>query len=209
MCRRARPPLSKSLTQDVTEVLAALDRGERDAAERLLPLVYEQLRHLAHSKMAKEPAGLTLQPTALVHEAYLRLVDESGVHFKNRAHFFGAAAEAMRRILIERARQKSRLKHGGGRKREELGTNLDSNQDPESFDLVALDDALTKLAAMDHRLRDVVMLRFFAGLSVEQTAEVMEISERTIKRDWEFARTWLHREMLRARDETDEASAPE
>ncbi len=191
-----------------------MDRGESDAAARLLPLVYNELRRLAAARMAREPAGLTLQPTALVHEAYVRLVDSPGAssgagssgtaksppHFQSRAHFFGAAAEAMRRILIERARQHGRIKHGGGRKREPL--NDDSTPSPsgggngvEDLDLIALDDALARLAAMDARLKDIVMLRFFAGLTVEQTAEVTGLSARTVKRDWEFARSWLHREM--------------
>lgn len=183
----------------VTEILAAMDRGDQSAAERLLPLVYDELRRLARARMAQEPSGHTLQPTALVHEAYLRLLGSENAGssaFKNRAHFFGAAAEAMRRILVERARQKQALKHGGGRQREQAGElPADDAPDPESIDLVALDDALQKLSAVDQRLREVVMLRFFAGLTVEQTAEAMNMGERTIKRDWDFARTWLHREM--------------
>lgn len=189
------PPENPSVTQ----ILAAMDRGEADASHRLLDLVYGELRDLAQARIAREPSGLTLQPTALVHEAYLRLVDPSGetTPFKNRAHFFAAAAEAMRRILIDRARRRGRIKHGGGRRREAL-TDLDGGAPSESLDLVELDDALARLGAMDQRLREVVMFRFFAGLSVEQTAEVMAISPRTVKRDWEFARTWLHREMTSA-----------
>jgi RNA polymerase sigma factor (TIGR02999 family) len=187
----------------VTAILAAVEAGDRSAAARLLPLVYDELRRLAGAKMAAEPAGLTLQPTALVHEAYLRLVGEPGGNDKwaNRAHFFSAAAEAMRRILVERARRVGRVRHGGGRAREGLDegasavAEFDSKQDPAVIDLIALDSALTKLANLDRRLSDVVMLRYFAGLSVEETAAATETSARTVKRDWEFARAWLKREM--------------
>ncbi|MGD9690870.1 MAG: ECF-type sigma factor [Phycisphaerales bacterium] len=186
---------------EVTAVLAALDRGEEAAVERLLPLVYDQLRSLARARMAHESPGQTLQPTALVHEAYMRLVGNTGAHFKSRAHFFGAAAEAMRRILIERARQRKRLRHGGGRRRQALETDLEpAAADADTIDLEHLDQAMSRLANLDHRLRDVVMFRFYAGLSVDETAEVMNVSPRTVKRDWEFARTWLHREMSAAPD---------
>ncbi|MGQ0626565.1 MAG: ECF-type sigma factor [Phycisphaerales bacterium] len=186
----------------MTAVLAALDRGDTSAAERLLPLVYDELRALASARMAGERAGQTIQPTALVHEAYLRLVGEDGGQDKwqSRAHFFSAAAVAMRRILVERARARARLKRGGDALREQLETDggLDSRQDPDSLDLVGLDAALDKLAGFDRRLADMVMLRFFAGLSVEETAKAMATSERTVKRDWEFARTWLLKEMQAA-----------
>jgi RNA polymerase sigma factor (TIGR02999 family) len=193
----------------VTQILAAMDRGDPHASNRLLDLVYGELRALAQARIAREPAGLTLQPTALVHEAYLRLVDSSGeaAPFKNRAHFFAAAAEAMRRILIDRARRRSRVKHGGGRRRESLTDLGSGDAAAESLDLVALDDALGRLGALDHRLREVVMFRFFAGLSVEQTAEVMSVSPRTVKRDWEFARTWLHRELTAAKNAGTPAAA--
>jgi len=169
----------------VTDVLDAIDRGDSGATERLLPLVYEELRRLAHAKIASEPAGLTLQPTALVHEAYLRLMGETSAQWKNRAHFFAAAAEAMRRILIERARRVGRLKHGGGRRRMDI-TDLDAADDSGQVDLLALDEAMAKLRTMDGRLEQVVSLRYFAGLSVDQVADLMGVSSRTIKRDWEF-----------------------
>lgn len=189
-----------SRAEDVTEVLAALDRGEPDAAHRLFPLVYDELRALAAARMAGEPAGQTLQPTALVHEAYLRLLrpDAAGARFHNRAHFFGAAAEAMRRILIERARQRASLKRGGGLPRQSLLEDHPAQTDePDPADLLALDAALRGLAALDGRLREIVMLRFFAGLTIEQTADATGLAARTVKRDWEFARAWLHREMDR------------
>jgi RNA polymerase sigma factor (TIGR02999 family) len=174
----------------VTEVLDAIERGDAAAHERLLPLVYDELRRLAHAKMAGEPAGLTLQPTALVHEAYLRLLGEGDPHWKNRAHFFAAAAEAMRRILIERARRAGRIKHGGGRRR--LSLDDADIADPErSVDILALDEVLTRLRGHDPRLERVVLLRFYAGLSVEHIAEMSGTSPRTVKRDWEFARAWL------------------
>lgn len=196
----------KPPSDDVTAVLAALDRGEADAPARLLPLVYDELRRLAAARMSREPAGLTLQPTALVHEAYVRLVDGAGAtlpQFQSRAHFFGAAAEAMRRILIDRARHRGRIRHGGGRRRERLSEDASPANGREvspedEVDLIALDDALSRLSALDARLREIVMLRFFAGLTVEQTAAATGLSPRTVKRDWEFARSWLHREMERA-----------
>lgn len=178
----------------VTKLLAEIEGGDASAADRLLPLVYAELRHLARSKLAREPAGMTLQPTALVHEAYLRLLGESGAVWKGKAHFFAAAATAMRRILIERARQRRRIKHGGELRRIELTDDAAIDQ-PESLDLEALDEALTRLERFDTRLGDVVSLRFFAGLSVEETAEAMGSSPRTVKRDWNFARAWLHREL--------------
>lgn len=165
--------------------------GEGLPADRMLPLVYEELRRLAQAKINNEPAGLTLQPTALVHEAYLRIAHEHGEGWRDRNHFFAAAALAMRRILIERARRK-----GAQVRRDAARRDLDAARDVEDVDLLALDDALVRLGAtVDSRLVEVVQLRFFAGLSVEQTAEVMGVSPRTIKRDWNFARAWLLREM--------------
>ncbi|MBL8999992.1 MAG: sigma-70 family RNA polymerase sigma factor [Phycisphaerae bacterium] len=157
-------------------------------AERILPAVYEELRRLARARLSQEPAGLTLQPTGLVHEAYLRLAKENQ-QWQNKAHFFAAAAVAMRRILIERARRKRVVRDARSL------TDLESGGDPENVDLLALDPALDKLCRFDRRLADVVQLRFFAGLSVEQTAEVMGIAERTVKRDWNFARAWLKQKM--------------
>jgi RNA polymerase sigma factor (TIGR02999 family) len=186
--------LSDTDPNAVTKLLAEIEGGDASAADRLLPLVYAELRHLARSKLAREPAGMTLQPTALVHEAYLRLLGESGAVWKGKAHFFAAAATAMRRILIERARQRRRIKHGGELRRIELTDDAAIDQ-PETLDLEALDEALTRLERFDTRLGDVVSLRFFAGLSVEETAEAMGSSPRTVKRDWNFARAWLHREL--------------
>ncbi len=184
--------MSDEGTQAITRVLHAIDRGESSAPGELLPLVYEELRKLAEARMAREPAGMTLQPTALVHEAYMRLLSETGAQWKNRAHFFSAAAEAMRRILIERARRRGRVRHGGGRQRlciDDLDVACDAED--SSVDLVALDRVLNRLAGHDRRLAEVVNLRFFAGLTVEQVSDVLDISPRTVKRDWEFARAWL------------------
>jgi RNA polymerase sigma factor (TIGR02999 family) len=164
----------------------------------LFPLVYRQLRDLAHRKMAREPAGLTLQTTALVHEVYLRLSNDPGTNWESPRQFFAVAAEAMRRILVERARRHAAKKRGGGRERV-VGYDLDfvdsAVEPPDSDAMVALDDALTHLRAFDARLGEVVMLRYFAGLSVEETAAAMESSPRTVKRDWSVARAWLSRKL--------------
>ena len=182
---------------DVTQILGAIASGDRLASEQLLPLVYDELRKLARSQMEQEPAGLTLQPTALVHEAYLRLVgDSSGSDAKwdSRGHFFAAAALAMRRILVERARRHGRLKRGGDRRREILTDELASFE-PVGVDMVALDEALTKLEQQNPRVSQVVMLRYFAGLGVEDTAAALGIGPTTVKSEWNYARAWLHREM--------------
>ncbi|HYF16189.1 MAG TPA: ECF-type sigma factor [Phycisphaerales bacterium] len=179
--------------ETVTDALASLERGEAGARERLMALVYDELRALARARMAEESPGATLEPTALVHEAYLRLVGERAP-WRSRGQFFGAASLAMRRILVDRARARAAQKRGGDRDRV---TVADFEADPAAggVDIVALDDALTRLGAMDARLAEVVQLRFFAGLSVEQTAEALGSSERTVKRDWSFARAWLHKEL--------------
>lgn len=169
--------------------------GESDA-ERILPLVYDELRRLAHARLAREPAGQTLQPTGLVHEAYLRLVHDKQARWDNKGHFFAAAALAMRRILIERARRKRRAKQSP--LCADLASVVEADLDPESVDLLALDSALERFSTLDRRAWEVVHLRFFAGLTVEQTAEVMGVAERTIKRDWNFARAWLKAEMDRS-----------
>jgi RNA polymerase sigma factor (TIGR02999 family) len=165
------------------------------SSEELLPLVYDELRRLARARIAREPAGLTLQPTALVHEAYLRLIgngaDET-VKWDRRGHFFAAAALAMRRILVERARHYKRFKHGSGQQRVELNADQVAI-DPSMTDLVAIDEALDQLAAYDARKAEVVMLRYFAGLTVEETAHAMNLSPATIKNEWMLARAWLHR----------------
>jgi len=180
---------------DVTQILSAIEGGDAQAAERLLPLVYEELRKLAAARMAQESPDHTLQATALVHEAYVRLVDtEQAQHWDSRGHFFSAAAEAMRRILIERARKYASVKHGGGRKRHDLEfISLGAGIDP--VDVLALDDALSQLAERDERMAQLVKLRFFAGLSIEQAATVLGVTPRTANRDWVAARTWLWREL--------------
>jgi RNA polymerase sigma factor (TIGR02999 family) len=177
---------------DVTRILNAIDGGDTRAADRLLPLVYEQLRLLAAQKMAQEMPGQTLQATALVHEAYIRLVGEEAQKWRGSAHFFRAAAEAMRRILIDNARRKKRLKHGGKRQRTQLDEACLKQDDGLSVDhLIALDEALTKLSQEDEPKAEVVKLRYFAGLSVQQTSDILGISPRTVKRYWAYARAWL------------------
>lgn len=180
----------------VTRVLEALHRGEPFATEQLLPLVYDELRRLAGQQMVGEAAGHTLQPTALVHEAFLRLVgDQDRNSWDSRGHFFVAAAEAMRRILIENARRKKATKRGGDRSRRELREE-DAVLDPDDSDsLLALDEALTRLAAVDVELAQLVQLRYFTGLTIDETAEILNISPRTVKRNWAYARAWLRREM--------------
>jgi RNA polymerase sigma factor (TIGR02999 family) len=175
---------------EVTRILTAIGQGDPHAAGELLPLVYEELRQLAAHKMAQEAAGQTLQPTALVHEAYLRLVGtEHESHWDNRRHFIAAAAEAMRRILIENARRKKRDRHGGGRRRVELPDLPAADQEPD--DLLALDDALSRLAAEDPAAAEVVKLRLYAGLSVEEAAEALGLSRAHAYRHWTYARAWL------------------
>jgi len=179
---------------DVTNILAAIERGEPHAAERLLPLVYDELRQLAGAQMACESPGQTLQATALVHEAYLRLIGDQ--QFNGRHHFFAAAAEAMRRILIENARRKKRLKHGGGRQRRELQEDHRVELPPDDR-LLALDEALGQLAEAHPELAELVKLRYFAQLTVEQAAELLSLSPRTVKRNWVYASAWLRRAMDR------------
>ncbi|MEW4453719.1 ECF-type sigma factor [Bremerella sp. JC817] len=181
---------------DVTQILGALERGDAHASEQLLPLVYEELRKLASAKMVQEVVDHTLQPTALVHEAYLRLVGNGG-SWENRGHFFAAAAEAMRRILIEEARRRASLKHGGEHTIVELPDDLISADRNDNDSLLALDEALTKLQASDPESYRLVMLRYFSGLTVEEAAQSMGISGRTAKRYWSFARAWLQREIER------------
>jgi RNA polymerase sigma factor (TIGR02999 family) len=175
----------------VTRILSAIEQGDPHAAEHLLPLVYDQLRQLAARKLAQERPGQTLQPTALVHEAYLRLVDtEKAQHWNSRGHFFAAAAEAMRRILVDNARRKQRHKHGGGRHRAPLDPARLAYQSPDE-ELLAIHDALEKLAADDPRAAELVKLRYFAGLSVEQAAEAMDIPRSTAYVHWSYARASL------------------
>ncbi len=180
---------------EVTRVLSDLAQGNAHAAGQLLPLVYEELRKLAAARMAEEAPGHTLNATALVHEAYLRLVGpEDAARWDNRGHFFAAAAEAMRRILVEAARRKQRAKHGGDRQRIALDAAQPAAPDAR-HDLVALDAALTRLEAEDPQAAKLVELRHFTGLSVAEAAQALGISPRTADRVWSFARAWLHREL--------------
>jgi RNA polymerase sigma factor (TIGR02999 family) len=175
---------------DVTRILSAVEHGDPTAAEQLLPLVYDELRRLAAQKLAQEKPGQTLQATALVHEAYLRLVDDKQAQgWNSRGHFFAAAAEAMRRILVENARKKRRAKHGGGLRRVELAEAVPGVN--TEVDVLALDEALDKLAREEPIKAELVKLRYFAGLSLEQTAASLGISEATAKRHWAVARAWL------------------
>jgi RNA polymerase sigma factor (TIGR02999 family) len=180
---------------DVTRILSEVEQGDPQAAEQLLPLVYDELRKLAAQKLAQEAPGQTLQATALVHEAYLRLVDvEQAPHWDSRGHFFAAAAEAMRRILVESARRRKRAKHGGDRERVEIEMDrLPTRMSSE--ELVALDEALEKLKDHDPVKAELVTLRYFGGLTIEQASEVLNISRITAHRYWTYARAWLHRQM--------------
>jgi RNA polymerase sigma factor (TIGR02999 family) len=176
---------------EVTRLLSGIEKGDSHAAEQLLPLVYEELRKLAAQKLAQEKPGQTLQATALVHEAYLRLVDvETVPHWQSRGHFFAAAAEAMRRILVENARRHDALKRGGGLERIDFPQLPEAAED-DPLDLVALDEALTRLDALHPQKAQVVKLRFFTGCSLEETAQLLGISRATAQRHWTFARAWL------------------
>ena len=175
----------------VTRVLHAAAHGEPEAAAALLPLVYGELRKLARCNMARLPPGQTLQPTALVHEAYLRVVRDADPGWDGRAHFFAAAAQAIREILIEQARRKATRKHGGGRRRVDADDVAIAVEPPDG-DLPALDEALTRLEERAPRQHRVVMLRYFAGLTAEEVADVLDLTTRTVERDWRFARAWLH-----------------
>jgi RNA polymerase sigma factor (TIGR02999 family) len=184
------------LMSEVTRILSAIEQGDPSAAAQLLPLVYDELRKLAAERMAQEKPGQTLQATALVHEAYLRLVDtQKAQHWNSRGHFFAAAAEAMRRILVERARKRRRLKRGGDRQR----LNLDALQlsVPEAADeLLALDEALAELARKHPDKAELVKLRYFAGLTVAEAAQALGISTSTADRHWTYARAWLYRRIV-------------
>jgi RNA polymerase sigma factor (TIGR02999 family) len=181
---------------DVTRILDAIGNGDPKASDELLPMVYEELRRLASHKMANEAPGQTLQPTALVHEAWLRLTGGENVKWDGRAHFFGAAAEAMRRILIDNARRKQALRHGGGQRRLDI-EDVEIAALPDDDQLLAINDALERLAAHDSRKAELVKLRYFAGLTINEAAELLKISEPTAKRDWKYARAWLYNEINR------------
>src|SRR4051794_39281372 len=188
---------------DVTHILSAIDHGDPKAADKLLPLVYDELRRLAAQRLAQEQPGQTLQATALVHEAYLRLVGADDPGWDGRGHFFAAAAEAMRRILVDNARRKAAIKAGGAHERVGLDEIEVAIEGPR-MDLLALDEALTALEAKDKRKADLVRLRYFAGLTVDQAARALGISPSTADNDWAYARSWLRVAML-----GDEADGPE
>ena len=188
-------PLKTSAQEEVSTLLQAWTDGDRAALEKLTPIVYEELRRLARHYMSRERRGHMLQTTALVNEAYMRLVDCTRMQWQNRAHFFAVSAQLMRRILLDHARKRNQ-KRGAEREHISLDSAVPLNSNPGS-DLVALDDALGTLARMDERKAKVVELRFFGGLSVEETAEVLKISSVTVMRDWSSARAWLYRELKR------------
>ena len=183
------------MTENVTQLLALIEDGDQQASEDLLPLVYDELRKLAAHRLAKEPPGQTLQATALVHDAFVRLVDaKQQQRWNSRGHFFGAAAEAMRRILVEKARRKKRIKHGGEFERQEFD-EAEIVADDIKHDLVALDEALDRLKEIDPVKSKLVELRFFAGMTVDEAAQILDISAITAKRYWRYARAWLYREI--------------
>jgi len=182
---------------EVTRILTAIEQGDTRAADQLLPLVYEELRRLAAQKMSHERPGQTLEATALVHEAYIRLVGAEAQNWSGRTHFFTAAAEAMRRILIENARRKQRCKHGADHRRVDLNDSEITIEGP-STDLIALDEALTKLAEEDRVVADLVKMRYYAGLTIEQAASILGVSRRTADRYWAYARAWLYHEITKA-----------
>jgi RNA polymerase sigma factor (TIGR02999 family) len=180
---------------DVTQILSRIESGDSNAAEQLLPLVYNELRKIAAARLADEKPGQTLQATALVHDAYLRLVGSTEApQWNSRGHFFAAAAEAMRRILVEQARRKGRVKHGGERRRVDLDSAC-AVSEPPSLDLLAVDEALSKLASVEPAKAELVKLRFFAGLTMPEAAAALGISLATAERHWTFARSWLYAEI--------------
>jgi RNA polymerase sigma-70 factor, ECF subfamily len=181
-------------TNEITAQLLAWNQGDAAALERLIPVVYQELRRMAERYLRQENSGHTLQPTALVHEAYLRLIDQTQVEWQNRAHFFGIAAQMMRRILVDHAKAKQRDKRGAGALKLSLDETLNYGQE-RAGELVALDDALQHLAALDERKSRVIELRYFGGLSVEETAQVLNVSRQTVIRDWNMARAWLYQEL--------------
>lgn len=179
---------------DVTRILNTIEQGDTQAADKLLPLIYEELRLLAAQKMAQEKPGQTLQATALVHEAYIRLVGEESSSWDSSGHFFAAAAEAMRRILVDNARQKRSIRHGGKRQKVSLTEAFLASEDPKD-DLLALNEALNKLANEDPKLAELIKLRYFAGLTLDQIAKMMGIGRRTADRYWALGRAWLYQEI--------------
>jgi RNA polymerase sigma factor (TIGR02999 family) len=195
--------MTQPSTHEISELLVAWSGGDQSALERLMPLVYEELHRLAHRYMSGERHGHTLQTTALVNEAYLRLVNWRDVQWQNRAHFFGVSAQMMRRILVDFARDRKYLKRGGGAIQVSLGEAA-ALVDVRSADLVALDEALTALAQVDARKAQVVEMRFFGGLSLKEVGEVLKVSEETVMRDWRLAKVWLLRELDQNSDRSSE-----
>jgi RNA polymerase sigma factor (TIGR02999 family) len=189
--------MNSAAPSEITQLLADWSGGDQAALERLMPLVYKELRKLAHNYMKKERSGHTLQTTGLVNEAYLRLVDQKSVHWRNRAHFFAIAAQLMRRILIDYARKRGYAKRGAGAPHVLLDEATVLSQE-RAADLIALDDALTSLADLDPQQTRVVELRFFGGLSIEETAEFLGLSVDKVKREWSTAKAWLYQEMSRS-----------
>jgi RNA polymerase sigma factor (TIGR02999 family) len=190
----------EAIVSELTRILQSVEHGDASAADQLLPLVYDELRKLAAARMTNETAGHTLQPTALVHEAWLRLThDEPNTHFANRAHFFAAAAEAMRRILVDHARRKATGKRGGGWERLNLD-NIEIAADADDDTLLLVNESLEKLAQEEPKAAEIVKLRFFAGLTLEEAGQLLGFTERTAKRHWAFARAWLFDAMKTARE---------
>lgn len=182
------------LPNNVTQLLMGWGKGDKEALDQLVPIVYDELRRQAARYLRHERVGHTLQTTALIHEAYVRLVDQNNVQWQNRAHFFGIAAQLMRRILVDHARTKKRAKRGGSDIRVSL-SKVNVATKSQDLDVVALDEALERLAGIDEQQSRIVELRYFSGLTVEETAEVLAISPATVKRDWSMAKAWLHREI--------------
>ena len=179
---------------DITRILHSVDSGDSKASAELLPLVYEELRKLAIAKMAHESPNQTLQPTALVHEAWLRLIGNEDVKWQGRAHFFGAAAEAMRRILIDKARRKQAIRHGGGQERLDVD-EIEIAAPAKEQELIAMDEALEHFAVVDKQKAELVKLRYFIGLTIEESARILDISPPTAKRWWAYSRAWLYNEI--------------
>jgi RNA polymerase sigma factor (TIGR02999 family) len=188
--------MAQPSVQEITRLLVAWGQGDQTALERLMPLVYEELRRLARRHMNRQRPGHTLQTTALVNEAYLRLIDASQVQWQNRAHFFAVSAQLMRRILVDFARSRKSLKRGGEAQQVTLDDSLEVPSE-RGADLIALDDALNTLGVMNPRQSQIVELRYFGGLSEEEIAEALKISPRTVRRDWSLARAWLYRELFK------------
>lgn len=194
MRKRGDKPLMKPAPNEITKLLQDWSGGDQTALDKLMPLVYDELHLLAHQYMRREKPGHLLQTSALINEAYLRLVDQPEIHWQNRAHFFGIAARVMRRILVDEARKRNSAKRGGGAIQVSL-TDAASAAQEQAANVIALDDALKNLAGIDFRQSEIVELRFFGGLSIEETAEVLKVSPGTVMRDWTFARAWLRNQM--------------